>query len=368
MDSKLVREISSALAEVYEALESQSQDCDPDSANKVAALVEKRVSTIDHYLTGTSFSGADEEFVSDLATFICEAPPSYKFSLSDNSVLIFNVTLGDVNLQASSEEMAKKWDEIHEAVAVQGGQATLGSYSLFEGLDAVGSEEALPPPAWNDDPLMLDSILPPFYLPTDYDGIEPVFFQLLLGHPLRPVLLMATKTTPTRVATIGEDTWPIYGWPSDIIVWWEDSSDEEFNEAAERALDRLGAKEISIVEIDGEERVLYQLPEAWRSGLLDEDHSILETFFEEEEKIDDDLSYVPTRKEVLAEIVEAKIPADEDLIEYDKAEGLSPLPPDNDTEEIEEETDFQKPELRLVDGLRYHKANRRPGRAVNKWN
>ncbi len=380
MDQQLVRDVASALAEIYRALEERSGECDSSTVREAATLVDRQVSLVDRSLTDNESSESNQEFITDLVNLICQSQPTrYQFSLSDNSVLVFNLAEGNIDLLASTEEMAQKWDELQGAIereprdaASTGHVGTTGAANTTESLDEDNrgldedNRDRLPPPGWEEDLLVSESLLPPFYLPADYDGADPVFLQIVLGHPLRPVLLMSMNTTPAPVATVGEDLWPIYGWPSDIIVWWEDSPEEDFNEAAERALDSLGAKPISSVEIDGEERILYQLPEAWRSGILEDDHPILEAFLEEEEKVEDDLTYVPSFEEVMAEVREVDPP--EELIEYDKSRGLEAVPPDPFIPEEEEEVEFEKPELRLVDGVRYHKEKCRPLRHGNRWN
>ncbi len=349
MDQQLVHEVVSALAEIYGVLDERRRDCDP-RVREGSILIDRKVAFVDQRLTGHKAPEANQEFITDLTNQICWSPQTvYQFSLSDNSILVFNLAESVIDLTPTTKEMAQKWDEVERFVAARttSGAKTTGN----------GDADVLPPPGWEDDPLVMESLLPPFYLPADYDGVDPVFLQIVLGHPLRPVLLMPTNTTPVRVGAEGDDAWPLYAWPTDIIVWWQDSPDEEFNKAAERALDKLGAQPVSAVEIEGEERIFYQLLETWHFGMSEDDQPILEAFFEEEEKIDDDLTYVPSVAEVKAEIREAKLP--KELIEYDKSRGLEAASADPFVPEIEEEVDFEEPELRLVDGLGYDKLRRR---------
>lgn len=369
MEQSAVQKLTSTLVAIYEALAQQFEDCEA-----AARTVDKELAAADQILTNSSQQAGDPEFVEDLVQLICrENPSTYKFSLSDNSVLIINLDWQDVDLLAATSEVKSKWDEYQNILSNSSSYKSVGSQRAdAESADEEDMEDRLDDPSgdWNGDPLFTESILPPFFLPEDYDGTQPVFMTMLLGHPLRPVLLLPINTNPEKLLTPqDEDAWPIYGWPTNLIIWWEDSPDEEFNIAAERALERLGAEEVKVVEIDGAERVIYELPEEFsHTGVLPEDNPILEVFFEEEQNIDDDLSYVPSREEVLAEVKEANIPEDENLLEYDKSRGLQLVEYEEALgEEPIADDEFQKPELRLVEGVRYHRANRRL-RPRTRWN
>lgn len=350
------------LRDLYEAVE-EGQDCEHPGASRIATLIDQKIGELDQVLTGTQFT-PNEEFQSDLTKMLCRGTSNaFKFSLSDGSIVVVDPAWESIELLSEVPETQKKWNQIQNEL---GRTKNVGSIDnpnadaedVASDLDDWETSDAPAlPPGWDEDPLMQESVLPPFYLPLHYDGVQPVYMTMLLGHPQRPVLLMPAKAEPARVALVQGDTWPIYAWPSDIIIWWQDSPDEEYNEAALRALERIGAEETETIMVGGEERTIYQLPDPWRSGLIDDDHPVLEAFLEEEQKIDDDLSYVPPIEEIEQEYDISELP--EEPLEYGKTPALKSVPYRKEKSVDPEDYDFWKPQLRLVDGVGYDTVKRR---------
>ncbi len=171
--------------------------------------------------------------------------------------------------------------------------------------------ESAPP---NDDEyLMVDSLKPEFWLDEDYEGVIPLHFnELAVGHPFRPLLVVAFAAQAEDAGDLIAEDWPLYTYPSKYLIWYEDSPHEEFNDAAWKALQKIGAKESGSIEFGGKERLVFELPKPFESGLLPKDGKIIDAFLKEESKIDEFLNEVPTLQEVKAAVRQVELP--EELI------------------------------------------------------